>query len=125
MVNTMYAKQFKVDVTVPEGLTAGDSFTITVEAPELPKRERSILNGITLDDMTEDQLKKEIINAKSVLYKARKREADPDTIAANQARVDAAEAMRAKKFGVPASNAPVVGHVVCEGPVDTDAAAEM
>ena len=45
--------------------------------------------------MTDEQLKREIINANSVLYKAKQRGASEETIAANQARVDAAKAEKA------------------------------
>lgn len=98
MVITMaLAKQFEVEVTVPEGCIEGDVFKITVETPELPKQGRGKVAGIALEDMTDEQLKVELVNAKSVLYKAKKREADAATIEANQARVDAAEAEKAKR----------------------------
>ena len=86
------AKTFEVEVTVPEGLSAGDKFTIEVEAPTPEKKPRGQLAGIALEDMTDEQLKREIINANSVLYKAKQRGASEETIAANQARVDAAKA---------------------------------
>jgi len=94
------AKKFEVEVTVPEGLSAGDTFTIEVEAPK--KKPRGQLAGIALVDMTDEQLKREIINAKSVLYKAKQRGASEETIARNQARVDAALAEKAKRAGVEA-----------------------
>lgn len=118
-----YAKKFEVEVTVPAGLKAGDKFNVTVEAPELPKQARGQLNGLTLEEMTDDQLKVELINSKSVLYKAKKRGADQATIDANQARVDAAEAEKAKRH--PVTVAPVAGSVVTEGPVDEGSASEM
>lgn len=67
-----------------------------VEIPETQKR-RGQLFGISLADMTDDQLKREIINANSVLYKAKQRGASEDVIAANQARLDAAKAEKAKR----------------------------
>ena len=60
-------------------------------------KKRGMLAGIVLEDMTDEQLKRELINANSVLYKAKQRGAVAETIAANQARVDAALAEKAKK----------------------------
>lgn len=125
------AKTFEVEVTVPEGLSAGDKFTIEVEAPVPEKKPRGQLAGIALEDMTDEQLKREIINANSVLYKAKQRGASEETIAANQARVDAAKAEKAKRAGTPAeSDAPNVeaamdGNATNEGVYDEEAAAEM
>lgn len=125
------AKTFEVEVTVPEGLSAGDKFTIEVEAPVPEKKPRGQLAGIALEDMTDEQLKREIINANSVLYKAKQRGASEETIAANQARVDAAKAEKAKRAGTPAeSDAPNVeaamdGNDTNEGVYDEEAAAEM
>ena len=125
------AKTFEVEVTVPEGLSAGDKFTIEVEAPVPEKKPRGQLAGIALEDMTDEQLKREIINANSVLYKAKQRGASEETIAANQARVDAAKAEKAKRAGTPAeSEAPNVeaameGNETNECVYDEDAAAEM
>lgn len=71
-----------------------------VEMPEKVKKPRGQLAGIALEDMTDEQLKREIINANSVLYKAKQRGAAEEVIAANQARVDAAKAERAKRHPV-------------------------
>ena len=110
------AKKFEVEVTVPEGLVAGDVFVLEVEAPARAGGPRGQLKGIALEDMDDDQLKREIINASSVLYKATKRGASQETIDANQARVDAAKAEKEKRHPKP---------LVEEGPVaeamDTDA----
>ena len=125
------AKTFEVEVTVPEGMSAGDKFTIEVEAPIPEKKPRGQLAGIALEDMTDEQLKREIINANSVLYKAKQRGASEETIAANQARVDAAKAEKAKRTGTPAeSEAPNIeaameGNETNEGVYDEEAAAEM
>ena len=127
------AKKFEVEVTVPEGLSAGDKFTIEVEAPTPEKKPRGQLAGIALEDMTDEQLKRELINANSVLYKAKQRGASEETIAANQARVDAAKAEKAKRTGTPAeSEAPNVeaameggAETEGEGVYDAKAAAEM
>ena len=70
-----------------------------VEVPKMEKR-RGQLYGIALEDMTDEQLKREIINANSVLYKAKQRGASEETIAVNQARVDAAKAEKAKRTPV-------------------------
>ena len=125
------AKTFEVEVTVPEGLSAGDKFTIEVEAPVPEKKPRGQLAGIALEDMTDEQLKREIINANSVLYKAKQRGASDETIAANQARVDAAKAEKAKRTGTPADidapniEAAMEGNETNEDVYDEEAAAEM
>lgn len=94
------AKTFTVELVVPEGLQAGDTFLAEVEMPAVEKKQRGQLAGIELDEMTDEQLKRELINANSVLYKATQRGAAPETIAANQARVDAAKAEKAKRAPV-------------------------
>lgn len=121
------AKTFEIEVTVPEGMTAGDKFTIEVEAPVADKKPRGQLAGIALEDMTDEQLKRELINANSVLYKAKQRGAGEDTIAANEARVEAAKAEKAKRSGTPAeSEAPNVKAAMEDGSVyDEDAASEI
>ena len=74
--------------------------TYEVEVPALEKR-RGQLYGLSLEEMTDEQLKREIINAGSVLYKAKQRGAAEETIAANQARLDAAKAEKAKRHPEP------------------------
>lgn len=110
-------KTFEIEVTVPEGKVAGDTFTVEVEAPTMPKKPRGQLAGIALEDMTDEQLKREIINANSVLYKAKQRGAGEETIAANEARVEAAKAEKAKRTGLKESEsvAPNV-EAACEAP---------
>lgn len=81
--------------------------TYEVEVPATEKR-RGQLYGIAIEDMTDEQLKREIINANSVLYKAKQRGASAETIAMNQARVDAAKAEKAKRH-------PVVEETEAEG----------
>lgn len=93
----------KFEVTCPH---CGE--VLEVEAPEKVKQPRGQLHGIALEDMTDDQLKREIINANSVLYKAKQRGAAEEIIAANQARVDAAKAEKVKR-------APVATEVAAEG----------
>lgn len=124
--------KFTVDVTVPEGLKAGDTFTVEVEAPTPVKKPRGQLAGIALEDMTDEQLKRELINANSVLYKAKQRGASEETIAANQARVDAAKAEKARRAPVPVAATAVeeaLGETAestpDEGVYDEEAAAEM
>lgn len=123
------AKMFEVEVVVPEGLKEGDKFTVQVEVPTTEKKPRGQLAGIALEDMTDEQLKREIINANSVLYKAKQRGAAEETIAANQARVDAAKAEQAKRQGTKATatDAPAVEAALCEenGVYDEEAASEM
>lgn len=113
------AKTFEVEVTIPalpEGKKkweVGDTFVVEVEMPAKEKKQRGQLAGIALEDMTDEQLKREIINANSVLYKAKQRGAGEETIAANQARVDAAQAEKAKRQGTKeASETPAVEGVL-------------
>lgn len=123
------AKTFEVEVTVPEGLKEGDKFMLEVEVPAKVKGSRGQLAGIALEDMTDDQLKREIINANSVLYKAKQRGASEETIAANQARVDAAKAEQAKRKGTTVEegvDAPALGAALeGEASVDEETASEM
>ena len=75
-----------------------------IEVDYTPERKtgtkRGQLAGIALKDMTNEQLKIEIINASSVLSKAKARNASADVIAAAEDRVAAAKAERkARKAG--------------------------
>lgn len=125
------ANTITVEVTIPElpegkkKWGAGDTFTVEIEAPAKEKKQRGQLAGIALEDMTDEQLKREIINANSVLYKAKQRGASEDTIAANQARVDAAQAEKAKRQGTKvASETPAVEDAL-GSEVNEETAAEM
>lgn len=95
--------------------------TYEVEVPVSEKR-RGQLYGIALEDMTDEQLKREIINAGSVLYKAKQRGAAEETIAANQARLDAAKAEKAKRHPAPAEAEPAVED---NGVYDAETTAEV
>lgn len=131
------AKVIVVDVVIPElpegkkKWEAGDTFSVEVEIPAAEKKQRGQLAGIALEDMTDEQLKREIINANSVLYKAKQRGAADATIAANQARVDAAKAEQNKRKGVSAeadtTPADAVEGVLDGTPAEVDAetASEM
>lgn len=70
---------------------------VPIEAPVYAVKRRGQLEGLSLESMSDEQLKREIINANSVLYKAQKRNADVNTVAKNQARADAAKAEKAKR----------------------------
>ena len=75
-----------------------------IEVDYTPERKtgtrRGQLAGIALKDMTNEQLKIEIINASSVLSKAKARNSSADVIAAAEDRVAAAKAERdARKAG--------------------------
>jgi len=126
------AKKFTVEVTVPTGAKEGDTFTVEVEAPELPKQARGKLAGIALEDMTDEQLKVELINSKSVLYKATQRGAAKEVIDRSQARVDAAKAEKEKRTPV-VPVAPVkmldgdadVKETASDDTIDEEAASEM
>jgi hypothetical protein len=88
-------KKLRVTVTVPEGFNPGDQFMIEVDVPQGQGRVR---NTKAIEEMTKEELKREIINANSVLYKAQKRGADQEIIDKNQQRLDAAKALMAEKF---------------------------
>ena len=94
------SKKFEVEVTVPVGLMEGDKFIVEVEVPVAEKKPRGQLAGITLEEMTDEQLKREIINAGSVLYKAKQRNAPAETIAINEARLEAAKAEKTRRSPV-------------------------
>ena len=103
---------------------------VEIVTPEVTRR--GVLSGIALEDMTDEQLKREIINAKSVLYKSEKRGASIETIAKNKDRVEAALAEKAKRTPVVEAEAPVAevnGDVnaesVYEDDVNEDLASEI
>lgn len=98
MVTTM-ARIITVEVEAPKDLVQGEVFEVEVEVPTQPRQRRGQLAGLTLEEMTDEQLKREITNANSVLYKAKQRGAAESTIAANEARVEAAKAEKAKRAG--------------------------
>ena len=66
-------RTFQIEVEVPHGLQAGDKFVIDVEQPLVPKVKKTRLANIPLEQMTVEQLKRELINARSMLYKAQAR----------------------------------------------------
>ncbi len=104
-----------ITVTCPH---CGETFEV-----EQVKKLRGQLAGIALEDMTDEQLKREIINANSVLYKAKQRGASDDVIAANQARVDAAKAEKAKRTPVVVETPDADG--VADALIAEDVADEM
>lgn len=109
------AKSF--EVTCPH---CGETYLVEVPAPE---KRRGQLYGIELADMTDDQLKREIINAGSVLYKAKQRGASEEIIAKNQARLDAAKAEKAKRHPVVEATETADESVYAE--TDAEVAAEV
>lgn len=117
MANT---KKLRVNVTVPEGFEPGDTFVIEVEVPS--GRGHSRRNNKPIEEMTREELKREIINAGSVLYKAQKRGADDDVIARNQERLEAARALMAEKFPKPERVKRVSSHT---GPIVMQAEARV
>lgn len=94
----MAKKKLRVNVTVPEGFKPGDTFMIEVEIPGGRRAQREVK---PIEEMTKEELKREIINAGSVLYKAQKRGAAEEIIQKNQERLDAAKALMAEKFPKP------------------------
>lgn len=100
--------------------------TFEVEVPKAEKKPRGQLAGIALEEMTDEQLKREIINAGSVLYKAKQRGAAEETIAANQARLDAAKAEKAKRHPVVVTeDAEGVAEALGESVYDAEVAEEV
>lgn len=93
----MANKKLRVNVTVPEGFQPGDTFMIEVEIPGR-RAQREVK---PIEEMTKEELKREIINAGSVLYKAQKRGAAEEIIQKNQERLDAAKALMVEKFPRP------------------------
>ena len=114
------AKTITVEVEAPKNLKAGEKFSIEVELPTPEKKQRGQLAGIALVDMTDEQLKRELINANSVLYKAKQRGASEETIAANQARVDAANAEKAKRAGAKTEEVPAAEEVLADAETATE-----
>lgn len=94
----MANKKLHVNVTVPEGFQPGDTFMIEVE---IPGGRRAKHDSKPIDEMTKEELKREIINAGSVLYKAKKRGAAEEIIQKSQERLDTAKALMADKFPKP------------------------
>lgn len=84
-----------------------DTLKAIVSRPAGSGQRRGQLAGLTVETMDDEQLKREIINAKSVLYKAQQRGAGESTIEKNQSRVDAALAEKAKRT----PEAPVTAEV--------------
>ena len=89
---------FQIEVEVPHGLQAGDKFVIDVEQPLVPKVKKTRLANIPLEQMTIEQLKRELINARSMLYKAQARGDEKKLVEATK-RVNRAASELAKRNG--------------------------
>lgn len=94
----MANKKLRVNVTVPEGFKPGDTFVLEVD---IPGGRRTQHDTKPIDEMTKEELKREIINAGSVLYKSQKRGAAEEIIQKNKERLDAARALMTEKFPKP------------------------
>lgn len=94
---------------------------VIIERPAPIKR--GMLLGLELADMTPEQLKREKINAGSVLYKATKRNAPAELIARNQARFDAVVAMMEEK-GISRVSAKVAEGTTVANAVESTEVAE-
>lgn len=94
----MANKKLRVNVTVPEGFKPGDTFVVEVD---VPSGRRTQHDTKPIDEMTKEELKREIINAGSVLYKSQKRGAAEEIIQKNKERLDAARALMTEKFPKP------------------------
>ena len=90
-------RTFQIEVEVPHGLQAGDKFVIDVEQPLVPKVKKTRLANIPLEQMNE-QLKRELINARSMLYKAQARGDEKKLVEATK-RVNRAAGELAKRNG--------------------------
>lgn len=91
-------RTFQIEVEVPHGLQAGDKFVIDIEQPLVPKVKKTRLANIPLDQMTIEQLKRELINARSMLYKAQARGDEKKLVEATK-RVNRAASELAKRNG--------------------------
>ena len=91
-------RTFQIEVEVPHGLQAGDKFVIDVEQPLVPKVKKTRLANIPLEQMTVEQLKRELINARSMLYKAQARGDEKKLVEATK-RVNRAASELAKRNG--------------------------
>lgn len=91
-----YMKQLEATVAnEPDAIVTAQEVLDTLNTIAASKgKGRGVLAGIAVTDMTDEQLKKEIINSKSVLYKAEQRGANQEVIDRNKARVEAAVAER-------------------------------
>lgn len=105
----------KIEATEGDTLVKSEvleSLKEIASTPAAAGKRRGQLAGLDITEMTDEQLKREKINATSVLYKAKQRGAGEDTIAKNQARVDAVNAELEKRK--PAT-APVTEGEATEG----------
>ncbi len=91
-------KKFQIEVEVPHGLHAGDRFIVDIEQPSAPKVQKVKLMNTPLEQMTYEQLKRELVNARSVLYKAHARGDDAKFIEATK-RVNRVAQELAKRNG--------------------------
>lgn len=89
---------FQIEVEVPHGLQAGDKFVINVEQPSVPITKKTRLANIPLEQMTYEQLKRELVNARSMLYKAQARGDEKKLLEATK-RVNRVAAELAKRNG--------------------------
>lgn len=78
------AKKFQIEIEVPHGLQAGDKFVVEIDAPATPTVSKSKIANVPLSQMTMEQLKRERINARSVLYKATRRDDEIGIVNATQ-----------------------------------------
>ncbi len=81
--------KYRIEVVVPEGLTAGDTFQVEVEIEKKTNanKPRGTLAGVPLEDMSLEQLKRAKINVSSVIYKAKQRGAKESDIMLNEERL--------------------------------------
>ncbi len=81
--------------------TVNETVTETVTETAVPAEKvfarRGKLEGLELTKMTDDQLRVELVNSKSVVAKATARKASPDKIALAKVRVAEAEAEKASR----------------------------
>lgn len=121
-VSAFVAHLESIEETTLDKQTVIDTLKEIASKPANATR-RGQLAGLSIEEMTDEQLKREIINAKSVLYKAVQRGASPETIEKNQARVDAALAEKAKRAPV-AEEVTEAGEVYADNAVTADHAVE-
>ena len=91
-------KSLTVEVEVPHGLAAGDRFAVLVEPATGPVVVPTWISDIPVEQMTDEQLKRERTNARSMLYKAT-RKGKEDTMFIATVRLNKVAAEIAKRKG--------------------------
>lgn len=101
----------KVSFTADKDIKAGETIEFDYEIPAAANK-RGILNGIPVEEMTEDQLKIEYRNANSVYYKTMKAGRDASKAKERLDKVVAVMESKGIARGTRGSSAPVTAESV-------------